>query len=66
MSCHRVFLKDWHLNERAISSRIAGNWLVRCGHCGLSLGGLQGNEGPITDVTWRHDGKTFFGEFYVA
>lgn len=63
MERHSIFLRDWHLNERAISMQIAGDWLVRCGHCGISLGGCRGDEGPITEIEWRHDYNSFFGSF---
>lgn len=49
--------------ERAISTRVSGNWRVRCGHCGVSLMGHLGHDGPITEVTWTHDGNTWFGTF---
>lgn len=67
MDRHSFFLADWHTNERAISARIQGDWRVRCGHCGVSLGGCLGHGGPTTEIEWRHDQQRdmFFGTFAI-
>lgn len=67
MSCrHCWLLKDWHLNENAISARVPGNWTLRCGHCTQSLGGCRGDPGPTTEILWRDEGDVWFGAFYEA
>lgn len=67
MERHAIFLRDWHENSRAIEKRVKGNWRVRCGHCGVTLGALSDGTGDVaTELTWRHDGETFFGEFYLS
>lgn len=55
---------EYPSNEKAICARVPGNWRVRCGHCGVSLMGHLGHDGPITEVIWRHDGTNWFGSFY--
>lgn len=50
-------------NMRAIERRVAGNYRVRCEHCGVALAGVIGDSGPIAEVLWRHDPGSFFGTF---
>lgn len=52
-------------HEKTIEARVKGNYLVRCGHCGVSLMGRLGYEGPVTEITWTHDGSSWFGTFCV-
>lgn len=53
-------------HEKAIEARVKGNYRVRCGHCGVSLMGHTGFEGPVTEIIWMHDGSTFFGTFTIT
>lgn len=68
---HRFFFgvdpkqPEWPSQQRAIAKRVQGNYRVRCGHCGVSLMGELGHDGPVTEIIWRHDGTTWFGQFYL-
>ena len=54
-------------NIRAIERRLPGrDFKVRCGHCGVMITGLYGHGGDKVEIVWRHDGQTFFGEFYLV
>ena len=55
----------WSSNKAAIERRFPGqNYRVYCGHCGVNLCGLIGNEGPIIRIIWRKQGG-WFGSFEV-
>lgn len=53
-------------HEKFIEARVKGNYRVICGHCGVSLMGHVGFEGPTTEIIWTHDGSTWFGTFQVV
>lgn len=39
---------------------------MRCLHCRQRIAGLmQGNVEEVLEVQWEHDGKTWFGSFYL-
>lgn len=68
---HRFFFgvdptqPEYPSQARAIAARVTGNYRVICGHCGVSLMGERGHEGPTTEIVWRHDGTNWFGSFSV-
>jgi hypothetical protein len=66
MDKHYYFLRSFDSNAQAIKRRVAGDWLVRCGMCGVALGGFVSNErkGPPIEIIWRQEGA-FFGTFYL-
>lgn len=63
MDRHYYFLRSFQSNADVIKRFVPGNWLVWCGHCGVSMAGFVSGEGPITEVEWKQEGA-FFGTFY--
>ena len=68
---HRFFFgvdptqPEYPQHQKAIAARVQGNYRVICGHCGVSLMGELGHEGPVTEIIWRQDGTSWFGSFEV-
>ena len=57
---------DSHLlrsNLSFIEQHVHGNYRVKCEHCGVVICGLIVDAGPVSEISWRHDGDNWFGTF---
>jgi hypothetical protein len=62
---HKYFLASFPSNELAIERHVSGDWIVRCGHCGLGLAGSSGRGGGRTEIIWQQAPGTWFGSFGI-